>query len=218
VTSAGSIDALASLASRVQSEGVDPAAVRVALERAFERTKPESHVVRDFFVQRFLDAWDWIKRVLGLGHGVFGGALSWLVLALIVAALVALALRLFPYALRRETSAFGPQSASDMRAMRVADLRRRAREAEAAGDHAQALRFYFWALVVGLGQRGELEYRDAWTNRELLERGAPRPDVERVLRPLVPELDRKTFGRVPADADDVRRMAELCDNWLGAAA
>jgi uncharacterized membrane protein len=200
------------------ADHADPEAVRLALEHAFARTKPESHALRDFLMQKLGNVLEWLKNALGLGHGVFGSAFSWLVLAAIVIALVVLAVRVLPFVRRDRSSATDAGDASDARERRVAELRRRAGEAEAGGDHAQALRLYFWALVVGLGERGALEYRDAWTNRELLERGAPRAEVERVLRPLVPELDRKTFGRVPADADDVRRLSELCDEMLGRAA
>jgi hypothetical protein len=104
------------------------------------------------------------------------------------------------------------------RAMRVSDLRRRAREAELAGDLVLALRLYFTALVVALGERGDLDYRDAWTNRELLERGEPRPEVAALLRPLVPALDAKSFGHEPAEPEDVARMARLCDQILNAGA
>jgi hypothetical protein len=201
-----------------RADHADPNAVRVALEHAFAQTKPESHAVRDFLMQKLGNVLEWLKNVLGLGHGVFGSAFSWLVLAAIVTALVVLAVRMLPFVRRDPSSATIGGDAIDARKRRVAELRRRAGEAETAGDHAQALRMYFWALVVGLGERGALEYRDAWTNGELLERGAPRAEVERVLRPLVPELDRKTFGRVPADADDVRRMSALCDEMLGRAA
>jgi hypothetical protein len=79
------------------------------------------------------------------------------------------------------------------------------------------MRLEFTALVVGLGQRGDLEYREAFTNRELLERGRPGAEAERMLRPLVPELDRKSFGGEPAAPGDVARIAALCDRWLGAA-
>jgi hypothetical protein len=102
------------------------------------------------------------------------------------------------------------------RAERVRDLRRRARDAERAGDLVLALRLYFTALVVGLGEKGDLEYRDAWTNRELYERGAPRPGVKRLLGPLVPALDARSFGREPAVPDDVAELARLCDEHLGA--
>lgn len=90
-----------------------------------------------------------------------------------------------------------------------------AREARAKRAFADALRFYAWALVVGLSERGDLEYRDAWTNRELVERGRPRPEALRVLAPLVPELDAKSFGHEPALEADVERLERLCREHLG---
>ena len=77
------------------------------------------------------------------------------------------------------------------------------------------MRLYFRALVLGLSERGELRYRDAWTNRELLELGAPRRDVLPLLLPLVPRLDAQSFGREPTTAEDVDRLASLCDRLLG---
>ncbi|HEV8113054.1 MAG TPA: hypothetical protein VGR31_09785 [Planctomycetota bacterium] len=110
------------------------------------------------------------------------------------------------------TAAFSEEA---VRAAGVAALRRAARAAAAAHDHIGALRLYFRALVLGLSERGELRYRDAWTNRELLERGAPRAEVLPLLAPLVPHLDAQSFGHEPAGADDVARLADLCDRLLG---
>jgi hypothetical protein len=97
---------------------------------------------------------------------------------------------------------------------RVADLRARANAARSAGQNLLALRLYFTALVVGLGEAGDLEYRDAWTNRELLERGRPKPAVETALAPLLEDLDRKSFGGALATASDVDAMAQLVDRLL----
>ena len=71
------------------------------------------------------------------------------------------------------------------------------------------------ALVLGLSERGELEYRDAWTNRELLERGSPRRDVAPILAGLVPRLDAQSFGHEPAGPADVENLSSLCDRLLG---
>ena len=98
---------------------------------------------------------------------------------------------------------------------RVAELRGLAREARHAGDLPLALRFLLCALVVGLGQRGDLRYRDSWTNRELLERGKPKPRVRTLLRPLIDELEAKEFGNEPVTAGDVDRLQQLCRQWLG---
>jgi len=97
---------------------------------------------------------------------------------------------------------------------RVQLLRRRSRAAREKGDLALALRLAFFALVVGLGRRGDLEYRDAWTYRELFERGRPSPEVRARLAPLFVELERKSFGREPTSAADVEQIEALCDSWL----
>jgi len=97
----------------------------------------------------------------------------------------------------------------DVRA-RVAQLLREARAARERGDLTLALRLCFFALVVGLGRRGALEYRAAWTLRELLARGQPAPEVAAMLTPLTVELEGKSFGREPTRLADVERLEELC--------
>ena len=101
---------------------------------------------------------------------------------------------------------------------RVRELLDLAAEARAAGDLTRALRLHFFALVVGLGKRGDLEYRDAWTNRELLERGEPNASLRGVLEPWVEELDRKGFGLEPTRSEDVDRLERVCVEWLGGTA
>ena len=114
----------------------------------------------------------------------------------------------------------GVESAEAARALasRVGSLRAEAEQARRGGDLRLALRLSLFALFVGLGRRGDLDYRDAWTGRELLERGKPDPEVFSLLAPLVTELDAKLFGRQPATPEDVERMERLCDQWLGGTA
>ncbi len=102
-------------------------------------------------------------------------------------------------------------------AQRVRELRRQARAARERGERRVALRKLLFALVLGLGERGDLQYRDAWTNRELLRRGRPAPEVERFLAPLVVELEAKEFGREAATEADLDRLESICDRALGAA-
>lgn len=99
-------------------------------------------------------------------------------------------------------------------ASRVEELRARARAAEAAGNWIEALRLDFFALVIGLGERGDLDYRDAWTNRELLERGFPSQQVECSLRPIVRRLDAHSFGHLPSGPEEVVQFREFCDRLL----
>jgi hypothetical protein len=101
---------------------------------------------------------------------------------------------------------------------RIDELRARAQAARAAGDLVLALRLHFAALVIALGTRGDLEYRDAWTNRELFARGRPSEPVGALLAPLVEELDRKGFGGAPASEEDVETIERLSRHLLGARA
>jgi hypothetical protein len=108
-----------------------------------------------------------------------------------------------------------PELARELQILaRVQELREEARQAEAAGEYTLALRLYFFALVIGLGQQGELEYKEAWTNRELLERGAPHQKILDVLGPLVHELDAHSFGERQTEEREVRHFAELCERML----
>jgi hypothetical protein len=159
---------------------------------------------------------DWLEDVLRLPAGLGGEVLQ---IALYVALALLVALLLF-HVVRRLAGRGGGRAAPDpatVRAARVRELLERSRAARARGDLVEALRAAFWALVIGLSERGDLEYRDAWTNRELLERGRPRPEALQVLAPLVPDLDAKSFGRMPAVEADVEHLERLCRRYLGAA-
>jgi hypothetical protein len=211
-----------SSAHRADQNAPDASAVRTALERVFARPEfqPERHPLRDRIDRIVRAIIGWIRDFFGISgetaDRIFAGLFRAFI-ALIVVALVVWLVRGTLRAVRRGSLSDGDSAPTpDARGARVAELRERARAAEERGEHALAMRLFFWALVVGLGERGGLEYRDAWTNRELLERGAPAPNVARVLKPLVPELDRKVFGGERADSGDVARLAHLCDEMLGA--
>ncbi len=92
---------------------------------------------------------------------------------------------------------------------RALAIRREALEAEERGELALALRLNLFALVVGLSEHGDLEYREAWTNRELVERGRPRPEVRDRLTDLLDDIDPKTFGRTRTTPEDLRRVEAL---------
>lgn len=98
---------------------------------------------------------------------------------------------------------------------RVAELRGAARAARARGELRLALRLSFLALVIGLSKQGAVAYRDAWTWRECLSRGKPRPDARALLEGLVGELEAKDFGTFPVLASDIARLEELLDIHVG---
>jgi len=196
------------------------AAVREPIDRipAPRGFRPADRTISDWIGEKIGRFFGWVGELLGVANA---GSVRTILTTFLVLAILALAWSVVrAFALRRERAGPLPSSDSgpDLRAATVETLRRRAREAAARGDHVAALRLLFRALVVGLSERGELAYRDAWTNRELLERGAPRRDVLPVLASLVPRLDAQSFGREPAGPDDVARLDAVCDRLLAAGA
>ena len=202
--------------SRAQEVARGADAVRSAVERVFER--PElAPPGEDWLSERIAEFFEglgasgaasettgWVLLILlGIALGLFG---AWLVRQLSGRVVLG----------RAERRASAAASAAEQSAPndRVAELRRRAREARARGELALALRLSFAALLVGLGRAGGLEYRDTWTARELLERGRPEPEVERALAPLVEEIDARTFGTRAVSAADLDQLEELGARWL----
>jgi hypothetical protein len=154
----------------------------------------------------------------GAALSTLAQVLTW-VLVVLAAAIVVVAVVRAIRARRRDAIEMREEAPRlETRAERVARLRAEAAAADARGDHVLALRLSFTALVCALGERGDLEYRDAFTNRELLERGRPGREAETILRPLVPELDAKSFGDERATHADYVRLAGLCDRFAGGAA
>jgi hypothetical protein len=115
---------------------------------------------------------------------------------------------------RAARRALGVEELSTRVEVRVSELLERARAAARRGDLPLALRMYAFALLVGLSERGDLEYRDSWTNRELLERGKPSATVLATLGPLVDQLDALCFSARPVKSADVESIAELCRRWI----
>jgi len=194
----------------------DRAQVRATIDRilAAKEFRPKGGLGA-WIAEQFEKLARWISELFGLrGEGSAHAILvTFLILA---AALLGWAVARSLARRRPVVDRFAPASTSDRRAETVAALRAQAREAAARGDHLAALRLAFRALVVGLSERGELAYRDSWTNRELLDRGAPRHEVLPLLAALVPRLDAQSFGREPATPEDFVRIDALCDRLLAA--
>jgi len=193
----------------VIQEAVRPEEVRVTLEDLLNSNGIPSDEVTPNPVL------EWLGEFFSMGGGTVVEWGLWTVGAFIVAG----ALYILVQAVRNRRRRFARPEEEHRKfeqvRRRVFQLRADALAAEAAGDHALALRLFLFALVVGLGENGELEFRPAWTNRELIDRGRPKPAVERTLTALLDELDPKTFGSVPAEAADVHRMERVCDDLLG---
>ncbi len=192
----------------LQSEGLDDRAVRAVLEDVLARPEfdDEPSQLEDFLRRLELPEFE------GLG---LPGWLGPLLVGLLVALLV------WKFVRRAKTpdepgesEQAGPMTPAE----RVRDLLERARVARTEGDLRLALRLFFFALVIGLSNRGDLRYRDAWTWRELLARGRPGTRVKGLLAELVTELEAKEFGRAPTSAADVERLESLCRQHLGSLA
>jgi len=151
----------------------------------------------------------------GPAIGVVGEIAYWLMIVCGVLLVAWLGLLLWLHLPARRRSSATVEGVELSPAERARELARDAAIARDAGDLRLASRLYAFALVVGLGARGDLEYDDAWTNRELVERGEPTPELRAWLAPLVGELDRLLFGAgTPADAD-VERLARLVHEHVG---
>ena len=151
---------------------------------------------------------------LDFSPGAFSAAKDVLIVIgiVLIVLLILVALRMF---FRGGSAVSAGEGPALLVRTRVAELRRLAGRAREGGDLQLALRYLLFALVVGLGQRGNLQYRDSWTNRELLERGRPSDRVRGILAPLIRNLEAKEFGREAVTEADVEALDELCARWLG---
>ncbi len=207
-----------SLAELQAAHGASAEDVQRALQGVFGRGEfgPQSE---SWFTRLLHRLRDWLRELFDIGGPHVDTALSivlYALLALAIGWLVWLVLRsiLSARRARAQAAAERPPPPETLEA-KLARLLAEARTAEAAGEHLRALRLYFWALVVGLSQRGDLGWRDAWTAREMLEHGRADAALRARLAPLVQEIDRKSFGGEPAGVADSARMAETCRSILG---
>lgn len=109
----------------------------------------------------------------------------------------------------RRRAAGGRTPGTRARRQRARELWTEALAARDQGDLRLALRLTLFALVVALGEGGLLEFRKGWTDREILRRGAPPPDIERRLAVLLDDLEPKLFGCVAAGPEDLSRVTDL---------
>jgi hypothetical protein len=204
--------------SESAADGVTQEEIRAKVREILDRpefARGESAI--SGFIDRFLER---IQRalgdLLGIGFEAAGSVMLVLVYVLLALAVAFVVWRVIvAVRARRNTPEIALADPVTARVARVADLRARARAAQVAGDYLLALRLYFTALVVGLGEVGDLDYRDGWTNRELFERGKPAPAVSAALAPVLQDLDEKSFGGRAATESDANDMARLVDELLG---
>ena len=162
---------------------------------------------------------EWLAERLDLGEGAaaVGEVLFWSLIGVLAVLTIYFLIRFAAAGrVRRRQRLEGELRQGPTIPERVARLRREAAAARKEGDLRLALRKNLFALILGLGGRGELEYRDAWTNRELLFRGKPAPKMRELLTAVVTELEAKEFGHEQVLARDVDRLEGLCELYLGA--
>ena len=159
--------------------------------------------------------WDRINPFGHLGGWVFehGSLVAYALYFLAAATVIGLLVLLVRQIEWRRASLPGLLAAGQVAEVRerVANLLLRAREARSRGERLTALRLLFAAFVIGLSRRGDLEFREAWTNHELAQRGAHTPELRATLTPLVLELDELVYGgRAITDAQ-LNRLEKLVE-------
>lgn len=183
------------------------------VRRALERVLESSELRRAAAMRRVARAIEEFFESLLAPFGLAGGDLVWLVALVLALALVWILARAL-WRRRRAPSRAAAEVAS-RREARLAELVAQAEQAFARGEHALALRAWICALLVGLGERGELDYRDAWTLRELVERGRPREDLRAHLAPWVEQIDAASFGGRAVGPAEAARARSFVETFLG---
>lgn len=181
-------------------------AERVAEELERVLARAEFHEQESLLEQFF----DWLGAHVG-GEGMAGELQGVVITVLLIGlvALILLALRRSARARRGFEAVGSAPAASASLATRLFGLQEAAQRARTAGDARLALRLLFEALLLALGGRGDLEFRPAWTNRELVRRGRHAPGARVLLDQLVRELEPKEFGSARVEPGDLARLDEL---------
>ncbi len=200
---------------RQAAEQRDSTEIDRALDRVFAR--PEFGEEERTLFDEFLD---WLSESLDLDvdPGTVGGALDGgmrIALVLLAVGLLWLIVRAARGYVLQRMSQHSDRVAERLAVhKRVRELYAGALRAREAGDFRLAVRLGLFALVTGLGMNGALEYRDAWTYREILRNGAPDESISELLGGLVEELEAKEFGDARVALEDLDRLEELCQAHL----
>lgn len=186
------------------------------VDAVMERVMQDARLER-FLEEEVVESYTAPSGGMGLNLGPLVPVLQVLLIGLLVAALV---FALFKWRGRRGGARTEAEVAQeDLRLARerwvLAQLEA-ARAAEARDDWHAALRAYWGALVVGLGQSRVLAFRPGWTCREMLARtlseGAPVAPVAA----LLPRVEAMEFGHAAVGPGVVGEVADLCRELLDA--
>ena len=190
------------------------------MQRVLDEILARDAEVENPWFERFFE---WVVGLFSMPERSMGSAAAWwsqLQLAVIALALLGLLFLIMRYVITLLVERYGVARDGTENVVpvheRVAALRLAALQARRDGDWQVSLQKQFFALVLGLGQRGDLEFRDAWTNRELLALGSPTHSVQAVLKPLLEELEPKEFGRASVESHDLDRLEALAVDYFGA--
>jgi hypothetical protein len=105
------------------------------------------------------------------------------------------------------------------RSPRAAEELARAHELAQAGLARQALHHHYRAVLLRLDERDHLLLDGALTNRELLPRLTPRPELAAPFGELVVRFDRLWYGQADCSSEEYAAFAQVADRvWQGAGA
>ncbi len=189
----------------IEAEAVRQRAAEVILGLAPRSEEPS-------WLERLFDRLNF-GRLFGSWADANSGVLGILLLtlaAIVVLGLVVLVARQIDWRRGRHAALEGADPHAKVRET-MEQLLARAREARSSGQRLSALRLLFAAFVVGLTRRGDLEFRDAWTNLELARRGAHTEELRRSLMPLVVELDGLVYGGREITDSHLNRLEQLVE-------
>lgn len=206
------LTALVHVAADLPVSQRDPDRVANAVHRVLSRpeyqqpAKPWLTRIRD-------DVIDWLARALSTIAGA--GIVAWIMLAVVLALVALVAVRLF-----RDVSR-DPASGVTVAAARIrpaADWRAEAEAHEQAGEWRQALRCRYRALVADLAGRGLLDEVPGRTTGEYrAELSASLPAASPPFRGATELFEGAWYGHQPTGASDTARFRELADSVLAAA-
>jgi Domain of unknown function (DUF4129) len=151
---------------------------------------------------------DAVRRLLGAAGGALGPVWSWLLGALLLAAVLLTAFRLV-----RGASAGRRRVLSEERRTAGADSEAEwsaALAAAARGDHREAVRRAFRSALLSIARRGRLQVEASWTTRELLARAAADPDLIADLAPAAVAFDRAWYSGAPVGEADWLHVHDHC--------
>lgn len=190
---------LEALAGVLETAATQPSTDEAGLREALAEASEGLQVEESFSDRLWRSLATFLAELFRRGEGRLGPGIGWLLIAGMLAAAVFLARRLGIRTVPEAAAHAEPSLPS------VADWRRRAEEARARGDLAEAVACLYRALVAGLAREGLIEDRPSLTAGEV-RRAAGRLRPE--LTDATARYERVRYGRSPATERDVAMLLE----------